>query len=236
MLLLIASAVHGQVKKQIDIPMQYDKYKQREDTGFDYKYITKKVNDSKLADLRLSTQQFHLRIWSERDVVDIWCDDNKVYYGEFVDFIYGDKIKKSENKQYNYKNGLVYWSKSIDTAMATQIIRIMDSLDIFSIPSSDTIAGWGKPDANGQLMSVADGECFWVEYSTPQKYILRDYCNPDIYKNVKEAVAINEMLLRLKHILNLRDAWETFERGLPEGDYSTGDVQINVERTKARRK
>ena len=85
-------------------------------------------------------------------------------------------------------------------------------------------------------MSVADGECFWVEYSTPQKYILRDYCNPDIYKNVKEAVAINEMLLRLKHILNLRDAWETFERGLPEGDYSTGDVQINVERTKARRK
>jgi hypothetical protein len=75
-LLFFNSALHSQIQKQVRVPIATDK-SGKADTATTYKWLLYDIETMKLADLRYSQQPYHVRIWSDRNVIDISTNDKK---------------------------------------------------------------------------------------------------------------------------------------------------------------
>jgi hypothetical protein len=229
--LFFDTATFAQVQKQVRVPISKDT-SGKADTTVNYKWLLYDIDNMRLADLKISQQPFHVRIWSGRSVIDISTIDKKTYNGSVTNLIAGNNINLPVNNGYLYAGGIVYYNKTIDTALARKVVNLLDSFSIFSMPPSDSIAGWGKPDSTGESMTVADGEMYSIEYSTPTIYSFKSYYAPLDYTGAKEAIKMSTLLSRISILLADVNKWEDFVNGLPPGNYSTGGANITVKKAK----
>jgi hypothetical protein len=229
--ILMTSVTVAQVQKQVRVPISKDS-SGKADTAVTYKWLLRDIEIMKLADLRFSQQPFHMRIWSGRSVTDISTNDKKTFNGSVTNITGGHFVSTQDDKGYSCGSGLVSLSKTFDTALARKAIKLIDSFSVFSIPPSDSIAGWGKRDSTRKSIDVADGEMYSIEYSTPTIYSFKSYYAPYSYTGAKEAIEMSTLLSRLSILLAVVNDWNDFINGLPRGSYSIGGESITVKATK----
>lgn len=192
----------GQIKT-FDIPIENG------DTSLWYKWKHRDIKQMDIPDLRISSDNFHFRFWTEIQIVDIWTNDFKTINGFYLNYT----IKTTNNKKNPTK---IFFNKtSIDTVTARKIYNLLVDNLIFQIPSDYKINGWNQGD---------DGEEFLMEYSTKTFYTFKEFWTPSAYKDIKEAIIIDDFTKKLKLILNFDENWNRFIHGLPRGCYRAGEI------------
>ncbi len=202
-LFLFFSSLYGQTK-YLQIPNG-----RNNDTSLLYKWKQNNAQRMKLEDLTKSTDKIHFRLWEENQVVEIWSNDLITFQGFLLNFtnkIYGKKRRAPS----------IFRSEiPIDTIIARQIYNIFIDNSIFNIPTDDSVKGWGQG---------CDGEEFLIEYSTNTFYSFKEYWTPSVFKELREAVVIENMINRLDTILQVQKNWEDFFKSLPKGCYRVGEI------------
>jgi hypothetical protein len=172
-----------------------------------------KFEKAGLPDLIKSTDTLHFRVSSMKQAIDIWTKDYITFYGTLTNFTTsyeGDRHKrknKKANKFYSDK-------KSIDTATAKRIYGVFVEKSIFEIPLADSIKGWST---NGR-----DGTSYYVEKSTKNDYLFKDYWSPSTFKDkIDEAKRLHELTEELEKLLCMNESFGQFIQSLPYGTYTS---------------
>jgi hypothetical protein len=206
-IILISYAGYGQPKK-IFIPKEVMKY----DTAYWLNRIKEDSNTAGLPNLIKTGNLIHFRYSTDVQSVDIWTNDHKSFYGLFANFTSGNSYKREKKK---LPREFYFNVKPIDTGTAKQAYILFQSMNIFQIPSCDSIKGWERG---------LDGMDYEIEYSTPQSYSFKYYWSPDAEGNLKEAVAMDTLISKMEQLLKMRQTFDYFIYCLPAGVYSGGGI------------
>jgi hypothetical protein len=176
------------------------------DTSFFYKVTSAQASKLRLQHLVTAQESIHFRFWTESQVVDVWSQNNKVFYGQLISFT--TKVRLSRKKEQFYKKVL-----PLDRATAKKLYNLFDTMNIFAIPNSDSIKEW---------QTGLDGITYQIELSTPSLYSYKTYWTPKAQVNMKEAVLIDLLATSLSESLGMPEAWKKFIESLPYGCYHQG--------------
>jgi hypothetical protein len=209
------SSLFGQIKDAY-IP-QYG----NGDTTLWYKWKMNEIKQMGLENLLNSKDSLHFRFWTETSAIDIRTSDFKTFKGVLCYF--ATSANATALNTTNRKPDK-YYSKKIPlkSLIAKRIYKLFDSLLIFSIPTGDSIKGWGGGN---------DGETFIIEYSTGEKYSFKEYWTPSLFREkVSEAKNMNMLVHELSKIKLSRDSWFDYLNTLPEGYYRAGGMMVTYNR------
>jgi hypothetical protein len=154
------------------------------DTTNWYKWIQKYTCDNGLQDLTVSKDSLHFRVSTVSETVDVWTNDYKAFKGTITAFI---KCSKS-NQPETFKT----YSKPIDDSTAKRIYQIVNSNQIFEIPTDKEITGWNQG---------FDGIEILIEHSTPTLYDFKEYWTPSMFPEIKDAKIIDTVQRQVWTIL-----------------------------------
>lgn len=151
-----------------------------------------------LVDLIKEKPQFHFRIWSEYQSIDIWRSDSDVFYGVLCNYVSHDTTFFRE-------------CINIGDSTARLIAQLFERYSIESIPQQDSIKEWV-----GQL----DGGLYAIECRHDKNYSFKDY-GGFFYSNdtVKEAIAMRNFLAETMKILESENSFFCFVNTLPKAVY-----------------
>ncbi len=201
--------VFSQTDKQIYIPTYSNG-----DTSYWYKSEYKRDDKLKLKHLVSDTSNYYFRFRTDGQIIDIWSNNNKTYFGQLTNYTY-TYIPYSTNKG---KRKVKIHSNHVqlDTSDARQIYRL--SKVISSIPTEDSILNWQQGD---------DGIIYTIETSSPNYYYFKTYWTPTYQDStLKEAKQIQSFVDSTYLILNLNKEWESFFNTLKPGRYNSGGMSI----------
>jgi hypothetical protein len=196
--------VYGQ-SKHISIP-QY----KNGDTTLWFKWQNERDDKLKLPHLISATDNFHFRFWTNGQAVDIWTNDNKIFFGLLTN--YTDSYEPYDEEKQKSKPSTTFSSQvQLDTALARQSYNLINA--IRSIPSEDSITGWELG---------FDGISYLFETSTPTYYSFKSYWTPTAQdSNLIEAKRIQQFVDDIYVLLNLRAEYDKFFATLKPGSYTS---------------
>jgi hypothetical protein len=155
--------------KTVSIPISLNS-----DTTYWYKWLQKYSSSKGLSDLSKNADSLHFRITTLSQAVDVWTNDYKNFKGIVTVFI---KCVSSQQVETNKTISI-----RIDTSIARKIYDLVKDNNIFTIPTDEKINGWSQG---------FDGIEVLIEYSTPNFYSFKQYWTPCVFKDIKEAQAID---------------------------------------------
>jgi hypothetical protein len=155
--------------KTVSVPLDFNG-----DTTHWYKWIQKYTSKNGLEDLSKNTDSLHFRISTMSQAIDIWTNDYKTFRGKVTVFIKCTNSKQLET----YKT----ISINVDTLIARKIYNLANDNSIFTVPTDNKISGWSQG---------FDGIEVLIEYSTHNFYSFKQYWTPSVFKDIKEAQAID---------------------------------------------
>ena len=105
----------------------------------------------------------------------------------------------------------------IDTLKARKLFQLTES--IRNIPTGELISHWHER-SNGQKYVVMDGVDYFIEVSSPQNYLFKEYNNPTSQEvAVPEADQINMFIKSVNRLLDKEKCYEAFFKELPPDTY-----------------
>jgi hypothetical protein len=196
------------------------------EVSFWFKYQQDNFQKSKLENLQTNVDSLHFRLSTQHQAIDIWTNDNIIFYGSLTSFT--TDYDPEKHKKDNPKPDKFYSIKSsIDTFTAKKIYDLFNEQSIFDIPSGEKINGWNLG---------TDGEEFIIEHSTKTNYSFKEYWTPSVHRNkLKEAMLIDNLTKEISTILQMRQSFNKFIDSLPYGCYHTGSMTVAC-RTKSKRR
>ncbi|MBQ20274.1 MAG: hypothetical protein CMD31_05915 [Flavobacteriales bacterium] len=158
---------------------------------------------------------FYLRIWTERQIVDIWQRDSSDLFpgGYSVKLINWTSDYFSDNNDEfarTYKMEDSYWSWQ-----ANKTKYLIDSIDIIKLISSI--------DKNN-LQSYVDPNTLIFELKNSTGYNYYNLSNAKEQLNVSDAEKIVVFIDKLSELLNMKKYWEEFIEQIPVECYNNGGV------------
>jgi hypothetical protein len=206
---------YGQNNKTINVP----RYKNG-DTTLWYKWQHERDDKLKLTHLISSTDNFHFRLWTDGQAIDIWTDDNKTFFGLLTNFT--DSYEPYDMKKQKSKPSTTFANQvQLDTSLARQSYNLIKVIS--SIPSQDSIKGWGLG---------FDGISYLFETSTPSYYSFKSYWTPNAQDtNLVEAKQIQKFVDEIYVLLNLRNEYDKFFATLKPGSYTSDHFIITTKLT-----
>jgi len=215
LLLLLGQVSLGQ-NKSLHIPRYSNG-----DTSFWYSYKLEKDSIWALTKLETSKEYFHFRFRTEIQTIDILVDSNLLTQGTITNI--GEFISERSNK----KDAKIYKEiRPLESDLANELKKLIDSLDLKNISSEENIPGWGK---------MLDGITYLIEFSSPSGYSLKYYGNPESQKNIIEAEKIDLLVEFLDKKLKRQNSWLTFISTLPKGCYHAGSYYATCNSKKKKR-
>jgi hypothetical protein len=202
--------------KKIFVPLSSNK-----DTIYWYRHIQKTINKFDLKDLKLDKERFHLRIWTQKQIVDLSYNFKDFELATITNFT----SSKKTGKQYSYS----------EIVNEDPIIDLIDSIRLLEIPSQEAIQCWGKINGAPGTRECLDGITYSMEFSTDSTYTFKNYSCPSSW-NCTEAATINLFYKRLEEILNLENRFEKFIQTLPKDCYDIGSFYFLCPDSKTKRK
>lgn len=187
------------------------------DTTFWYKRQHEIDDKLKLPHLISATDNFHFRFWTNGQAVDIWTNDNKIFFGLLTN--YTDSYEPYNMETKKRKPSTTYSNQvQLDSSSARQSYNLIKAIS--SIPSEDSIKGWG---------SGCDGISYLFETSTPTYYSFKSYWTPTAQdSNLKEAKQIQQFVDDISALLNLRVEYDKFYATLKPGSYTSDHFMITT--------
>jgi hypothetical protein len=198
LLLLISGSLSGQVQGYYS-------------TDFWKKYTDALAFDLKLEPLSLQKTNFHYRIWTTGQVISLWKDDSGLLRGEITNYA-------KEYDEMNLGKRTFFSSKlPVEQAIASELYQLMLSSGFLTIPTGDSIDGWGRSKV---------GFTYIAECSDSGKYFFKCYLSPGQQRSLKEAMTIQSFVERLDQILKLKKIYKSFSASIPFWCYTRGTTEV----------
>lgn len=202
--------IYGQNDKKILIP-----FSENGDTSYWYLNRYERYKKLNLTNIETNTDDFHFRLWLNGQIVEIWTQDNKTFFGALINYIDSNErfdIKKQKTNTYKTFSNQV----QLDTSIARQTYILYKTIN--SIPTEDSIIEW---------KSGLDGITYVFEISTPTFYSFKSYWTPSIQdSNLIEAKQIQKFIDEINQILNLDVEYDKFFSTLKPGCYTINHCLI----------
>lgn len=211
-LILLAGCRNSNQKQIRSISKRFENADIRgKDTSLWYKETRRVLKRAGIPDIVFSKDTFHVHIWREMSLADIYSTDLKNFQGTLVVFTH----KIGERPEYKDED-FHYKKISIDTGTAHDLADIYRSLHIQEIPTARSIKGWGD---------VSDCEVLSIEKSFPSLYSFKRYWAPDFFQSkLSQARRINYLYKVVSVILQSDQKFDTFLNTLPKGMYHYGGM------------
>ena len=170
----------------------------------------KKVEKLHLLNLSSSTDKWHFRFWTDKQVVDIWTLNGDDFEGQVINYTNSYAFDKKKMRQ---KPSSLYSKKEdLDPVLSKKVAVLIKTVE--EIPTDKLIKGWGHG---------FDGEEYILETATPKSYDFKNYWTPTAQPDsLIEAKKIQRFVTHLDSLLGLKNKYNEFFETLKPGSY-TGD-------------
>jgi hypothetical protein len=204
-LLLVTNALFAQT----DIRFSNDS-----DTAFWYRYKNDNIKQFNLGFIENDTNDYSFRFWSIGLGIKVTDKSGEII--RFVEASPSDKRKRIFVKRY-----------PISSTNVLQVRRLIDSLQIETLPSDKNIKGWQQG---------LDGITYFTEYKKGGQYSFKNYWTPTSQDTLIEAIRFQNFVSGLDRILNLRDNSNRFQDDIPFDSWTYPGSATSVLRIKPRPK
>jgi hypothetical protein len=195
------------------LPAQTDvQFSNDSDTAFWYRYKNDNIRQFKLGFIENDTDDYSFRFWSFGLVIKVTDKNGEII--RFVETSPSDKRKRIFVKRY-----------PISSTNAFQVGRLIDSLQIETLPSDKNIKGWQQG---------LDGITYFTEYKKGGQYSFKNYWAPTSQDTLAEAIRFQNFVSALDTILNLRANSNRFQDDIPFDSWTYPGSATSVLRIKAR--
>ncbi len=191
------------------------------DTSFWYKHIQSIIRDLDQEDLKLTKQYYTLRIWTEKQFIEV------SYNFKNHEFVTVTNFTTSKNSGKSYS--------STDIVNHDSLLLLIDTFNLLEIPSEKEIQCWGKRNGDPAIRGCNDGITYSIEFSTDTTYSFKSYSCPDAW-DCEEAAKINRFYKQLETLLNLESRFDKFIQTLPKDCYDNGMIYLRCTDKKSTRK
>ena len=107
------------------------------DTSLWYKWRIKLCTQIELESVQNSKNNWHFRLWTNKQIIDIWKDSNSVTLGKITSW-----TKEYTPNGEEPTNRIFYENKLLDSVKVNKLISLIDSTQIKNIPDEDSIVSW----------------------------------------------------------------------------------------------
>ena len=173
-----------------------------------YKYQLKQIEKLSLPLLDTSSSDEYYRVWTNRQVIDIWRSPNGIWDGKLTTWT--DEFVPNNEEETN-RSFVV--SKKISNDTINLIRVIIDSSKILNLPSDDSIKGWQQG---------FDGITYVIEQSTKTNYSFKTYWTPEAQDTLKEAKQVQSFIDSIFNTTNSQNVWKDFSKAIPYECYING--------------
>jgi hypothetical protein len=181
------------------------------DTSYWYKHTHSIIRNIDVEDLKLTKGYYHLRIWTEKQFIDLSYNFKHYEFATLTNFTTSKKT------------GKLYSSTTI--VNHDSLLHLINSLNPIAIPSEEKISCWGKRKGEPAICNCNDGITYSIEFSTDTTYSFKSYSCPDVW-DCEESTKINLFYKRLESLLNLESRFDKFIQTLPKDCYDNGMIYL----------
>ena len=182
------------------------------DSSFWYiwsKNLGKKIE---LNNVKNSQNKRTYRLWTDKQVIDVWIDKNDRKYGKITNWveecnIYGETPS----------NRIFYFSYDLNLNQIEKIFTLIDSLKIDNIPDYTYIENWTDLD---------DYTLYIIENSNNNSYCFRTYPSPESQIDLKEAKTIQLFIYKTLEIIHANVVWADYKTRIPFECYVIGGTRV----------
>lgn len=188
-------------------------------TYFNYNLYQSIVDTLNLTHIISDTNSMHFRFWTNGQAIDVWSNDNKMFYGKLTNYIYQFLPKKDPNDiQETERTKILSHQIQLDTSLARQTFNHIQSISF--IPSEDSIKGWGRGH---------DGIGYCFELLNSDYYYFKSYWEPNAQDSTLIAAKhIQAFVDNIYSLLDLEAEYEKFFETLKPNYYYTRDGHENM--------
>lgn len=196
------------------------------DTTLWYKLRTQLCHQIELDSIQNSTNNWHFRLWTNTQAIDIWESSNGLKYGKITSW-----TKEYAPNGEEPTNRVFYEYKFLDTEKINLLVALIDSSKIKKIPSDDLIENWNQGH---------DGITYIIETSYTENYFFKTYWTPTAQESIEVALIIQEFVDRFLVTTESQKVWSDFTSRIPFENYTDGSTiacrpLTNRERRKLKR-
>lgn len=178
------------------------------DTSFWYKHQIKQLKKLSLPLLNTSSYQEYYRLWTNKQVIDIWQNSDNTFGGKLTTWT--DEYVPID-EQLTSRSFIVTKDLSADTI---KVIRaFFQSSNMLSLPTDDSIKGW---------QHGFDGITYVVEQLSKDNYSFKTYWTPKAQDSLIEAIQVQSYIDDVLAIVNAQEAWKSFTNLIPYECYING--------------
>ncbi|MES2558162.1 MAG: hypothetical protein V4590_00365 [Bacteroidota bacterium] len=191
------------------------------DTSYWYKHTNFIIRDLDEEDLKLTKEYYHLRIWTEKQFIDLSYNFRGYEFATITNFTTSKKTGKIHSHT--------------DIVNEDSILILVDSIGLLAIPSENEISCWGKRLGSPMVHNCNDGITYLIEFSSDTTYSFKSYSCPSGW-NCNEAAKIDSFFKQLEHLLKLEQRFDKFIQSLPKDCYDNGMIYLRCTDKKSTRK
>lgn len=198
------------------------------DTSLWYKWRGELAQELKLKKIQSTTNKFYFRLWTDKQVIDIWITNDKKYHGEITSWV-KEYVSYSKEEQ---TNRIFFKVNQMDSVQVFNTIRLIDSTKIQNIPDESLIKNWQQG---------FDGITYNIETSDSLDYYFKTYWTPTSQDSVKEAVIVQTFVDRVITTSEVSNLWSRFAMEIPfecyvnNGPMCTCKILTNDQKRKYKR-
>jgi hypothetical protein len=182
------------------------------DTSLWYKNQIKQLKKLSLPLLDTSSNKEYYRVWTNRQVIDIWKNSNGTFGGNLTAWTdeYVPYNEKPTNRTY-----IKVVPLTSDTAQFVQ--QLFLSSGILNLPTDNSIKSWRQG---------FDGITYIIEQSSKDSYSFKTYWTPKAQGSLKEAIQVQSFIDSVFSIVRAQDVWKSFANTIPYECYINGGPGI----------
>lgn len=182
------------------------------DTSFWYKYQNKQLNKLSLSSLDTSSSKEYYRVWTNRQVINIWQNSNGTSGGDLITWT--DEYVPYNEKPTNRTHVNV---QPLTSDTAEFVRQLFLSSGILKLPTDDSIKRWQQG---------FDGITYVIEQSTNDSYSFKTYWTPKAQDSLREAMQVQMFIDSAFSLVNAQQKWQSFAKTIPYECYINGGPSV----------
>ena len=183
------------------------------DTTLWYKWKMELGKEIGLEDIRKTSNIWHFRLWTNKQVIEIWQNKDGVNLGKITNWV---KEVTPDDEEPTHRK--FYKSTELDSIMVNQLSYLIKNSGIKSIPDEMYIENW---------RAIDDGITYTTEIADENDYYFKTYGNPKS-QDIVEAQKVRNFVDSVVLITNLKEIWIEFRNDVPFESYSYGGICTRV--------
>ena len=178
------------------------------DTSLWYKWRTGLCAQIELDSIQKSKNNWHFRLWTNKQAIDIWEDSNGQAFGKITSW-----TKEYTPDDEKPTNRIFYENKLLGPDKVDKLIFLIDSTQIKNVPDEDSIENWGQG---------FDGITYIFETAGIKDYFFKTYWTPTAQDSLKEAIVVQNFVDSCLKITGSKEIWSDFASRIPFKCYING--------------